>query len=59
MNRMYSAEVNPMINAWNLIWIIPLSVIVGGIAGVFVACWCFAAGEADKAVKRWENDDGR
>lgn len=33
-----------MINAQHLIWIIPLSVISGGIAGVFVTCLCVASG---------------
>lgn len=35
-----------MINAQHLIWIIPLSVIVGGIAGVFVTCLCVASGRS-------------
>lgn len=33
-----------MINAQHLIWIIPLSVISGGIAGMFVTCLCVASG---------------
>lgn len=37
-------KVNPMINAWHLIWIIPLS----GAVGYMLAALCVASGRSKK-----------
>jgi hypothetical protein len=44
-----------MISAWYLLWILPLTLGVGGIIGVAVMCCLFVAKEADRDIN--ENNE--